>query len=124
MKYAIIQSSGKQYLVKEGETVTIDRVEKKEGETYLFEKVLLLRDGDSLKIGRPHLTGVRVKGKIEKQYKGEKLHVLKFKAKIRYRRKIGFRPSLTDIKIDKIVTSVAKTSPKKAKTAPRKKKKA
>lgn len=102
MKYAVVQSGGKQYIAKVGEIVTIDKIEKKVGDKFEFENILLIKNENTLEIGKPNLEAGRVTGTVLKQYKGEKLDVFKFKAKVRYRKKIGFRPLLTDIKIDKI----------------------
>ncbi|KKS98554.1 MAG: 50S ribosomal protein L21, large subunit ribosomal protein L21 [Candidatus Gottesmanbacteria bacterium GW2011_GWA2_43_14] len=111
MKYAVIESGGKQYKVAEGEIVTVDKLEHPQGKKFLFDKVLLFKDGQEVLVGNPYLAGLTVSGEVTKQYKGEKLHVSKFKAKVRYRRKIGFRPMLTDIKIENIGRDA---SPKKA----------
>ncbi len=67
-------------------------------------EVLLLVDGEKTKIGKPILKNVKVKLKVlEKEVKGKKLHVQTFKAKSRYRRKIGFRPIFTKLLVEKIL---------------------
>ena len=102
MKYAVIESGGKQYIASVGQVLTVDKIDKKEGENYDFAKVLLLRQDDKLLIGTPDLKGIKVSGKVLKQYKGDKIEIRKFKAKVHYRRKMGFRPLQTDIKIEGI----------------------
>lgn len=70
-----------------------------------FDNVLLLVDGDKVKIGEPQIKGARVAGKVLGQEKGRKLRVFKYKAKSRYRRTKGHRSQFTRVKIDKISTS-------------------
>jgi len=120
MKYAVVKSGGKQYVVSEGNTVTIDKVDGEVGKNYRFDEVMLLRNEEVVLIGTPFLENVQVTGKVEKQYQGKKLHVMKFKAKVNYRRKIGFRPQLTDISVEKI-SSEREAAKIKTKTKPVKK---
>ncbi|OGG06527.1 50S ribosomal protein L21 [Candidatus Gottesmanbacteria bacterium RIFCSPHIGHO2_02_FULL_40_24] len=120
MKYAVVKSGGKQYVVSEGNTVTIDKVDGEVGKNYRFDEVMLLRNEEVVLIGTPFLENVQVSGKVEKQYQGKKLHVMKFKAKVNYRRKIGFRPQLTDISVEKI-SSEREAAKIKTKTKPVKK---
>lgn len=112
MKYAVVASGGKQYVASVGKILTVDKIDLKVGDKFNFENILLLREDDSLLIGTPNVAGAQVSGTVIKQYQGEKLDVMKFKAKVRYRRKIGFRPQLTDIQVEKINTT-GKTSPGK-----------
>ncbi len=102
MKYAVISLSGKQYKVSEGDLVDFDKLPVKADETYMFKDVLLFVDEGKRKIGTPTLTDVTVSGKVIGNKKGEKIRVSKFKSKVRYRRVMGFRPSLTTIQIEKI----------------------
>ena len=105
MNYAVIEIGGKQYIASPGKVISVDKLEKKEGDRYLFEKILLIKEGDDISFGAPFIEGAKVAGKILKQYKGKKIDVMKFKGKVRYRRKIGFRPYLTDIEIVSIKKS-------------------
>lgn len=102
MKYAVFESGGKQHIASQGKIITLDKIDKSEGEKFQFDKVLLLRQDDSLTIGTPYIEGAKVIGKVAKQYQGKKLDVMKFKGKVRYRRKIGFRAQLTDIEVIEI----------------------
>lgn len=101
MKYAVLKSGGKQYKVKEGDTIIVDKVNSK-NEEVAFENVLLLVSDAGIKLGNPTISGLKVKGKIVEDFKGEKIRVAKFKSKVRYRRVIGFRPMLSKVKIEKI----------------------
>lgn len=102
MKFAVIETGGKQYLVKENDEIYIDRLDKKINEEMEFET---LAQGDlekeEIELGQPTLKS-KVKGKVIENLKGNKIRVARFKAKIRYRRVRGFRPYLSKVKIIKI----------------------
>ncbi len=99
MKYAVILSGGKQFLVKKDDVIQVDKVDGKENETIEFETLALFdTDSKDLELGKPYLKK-KVKGKIVKHLKGEKIRVARFKAKVRYRKIKGFRPELSEIKI-------------------------
>lgn|SRR3989338_6328122 len=115
MRYAISHVSGKQYILKSGETVTLDKIAQNAGDKYTFDKILLLHDDDRILVGTPYIQEAQVTGKIVKQYKGDKIHVYKFRAKIRYRRKMGYRSSLTDVLVEDIKLPKPATAKKPAK---------
>ena len=98
MKYAVIKFQGHQYKVSEGQELLVDKlVGKSEPE------VLLVADADKVTVGKPTLKDAKVKVKVVAgEEKGEKLHIFKFKAKSRYRRKTGFRPVYSRVLIEKI----------------------
>jgi len=102
MKSAIIQTGGKQYQVKEGQVLKVEKLDKKEGAAINFDKVLLYNDGKKTAIGQPFLKNVKVTAKVAKQAKAKKVLVVKFKSKVRYRRKRGHRQPYTQVKIEKI----------------------
>ena len=102
--YAVIKVGGKQYKVSEGETLEVDKLEKKEGEKIEFSEVLLLVEDDKVQVGQPTLFGAKVVASVLEQFKGEKIRVARFKAKVRYRRVKGFRPLKTRVKIEKITS--------------------
>ena len=102
MKYAVITTGSKQYKVSEGDVIEIDQLEVKPQDAYTFPQVLLFVDGDKKLIGTPLLSNVTVTGDIIENKKGKKIRVAKFKAKARYRKVMGFRPSLTQVKIGTI----------------------
>ncbi|MFZ2153227.1 MAG: 50S ribosomal protein L21 [Microgenomates group bacterium] len=102
MKYAVIAISGTQYLVKEDQVITVDNQNLEKDKKNKIEEVLLTVNDDQVKVGTPFVTGATVEYQVAENYKGEKVDVFKFKSKSRYRRSMGFRPQLTDIKITKI----------------------
>ena len=98
MKYAVISIKDNQYKVEEGEELLIDKIDKKE----LKPEVLLFVDDDDVQIGEPGLKKIKLELEHLGDEKGKKLHVRKFRAKSRYRRKIGFRPEYSKIKVKKL----------------------
>lgn len=95
MKYAIIEISGHQYKVTSGDCILLDHSEEKE----LKPNVLLLVNEKAVKVGKPHLSEAKVTLKKLGDKKGEKLHIRKYKAKSRYRRKIGFRHLYSEFEV-------------------------
>lgn len=114
MEYAILKTGGKQYKVSKGDTLEIDKVSGEENKSVFFEDVLLYVSDEDFKVGSPLVSGFKIKAKIMKQKKGDKITVRKFKAKARYRKTMGFRPMLTEVLIEDIVSEGKKTKAAKA----------
>ncbi|PIP14969.1 50S ribosomal protein L21 [Candidatus Roizmanbacteria bacterium CG22_combo_CG10-13_8_21_14_all_35_9] len=101
-RYGVVRTGGKQYLVKEGDLITVDRLETKEKDKIELETLARFDDeGKSVDLGTPDLTK-KVQAEVVSHLKGDKIRVARFKAKVRYRRVKGFRPQLTTLKIIKI----------------------
>ena len=100
--YAVIASGGKQYKVQEGEILKVEKLDGQVGSEVAFDQVLLLSDGEAVKIGQPTLADVAVRGHIIEQGREKKILVFKYKRRKRYRRKQGHRHSYTAVKIDRI----------------------
>jgi large subunit ribosomal protein L21 len=98
---AIIQTGGKQYLVSKGDKIQVEKLAGEPGEVIKFDQVLLTINGSGFELGKPLVSGATVEGKVLKQARSKKVHVLKYKAKSKYRRKIGHRQSYTEIEIVK-----------------------
>lgn len=103
--YAIISTGGKQYKISEGETIRIEKITGKVGEPVSFDRVLMLSDGKTAKVGEPTLADVTVTGRIVEQGKAKKIIVFKYKRRKRYRRKRGHRQQYTALKIDTILAA-------------------
>lgn len=112
MTFAVVRVCGKQYLVSEGTTITIDKPSE-------IKEVLLYSDDSGVRIGTPLVEGILVKSEVVSSGLGPKIRVAKFKAKSRYRRVMGFRAKQTILKITQI-GEVAKKTPVKKKTASKK----
>ena len=102
---AVIKTGGKQYIVKSGQKIKIEKLNKKEGAEVNFPNVLLLEKNKKVEIGTPFLKRVKVLGKILQQGKDKKKIVFKYKAKKRYKVKKGHRQFFTEVEITKIETS-------------------
>ena len=103
--FAVIKTGGKQYLVRPGDKIKIEKIEGKEGEEVVFDKILLLEKEGDLKIGQPDISGAKVKAKIIQQGKGEKIIVFKYRPKKRYKKKKGHRQPFTLVEISSIEVS-------------------
>ena len=90
--YAVIETGGKQYRVEEGMLLQHERIDgATPGEEIVFDKVLLVVGDDGVRVGTPYLDGVKVKGEIRHEGRGEKILVYKYKSKKGYRRSKGHR---------------------------------
>lgn len=101
--FAIIETGGKQYKVATDDILKVEKLAeaKAKGEV-VFDKVLLVADGEKVKVGTPYLEGATVTAKFEKEGRDKKIVVIKYKAKSRYRIKSGHRQPFTKVKISKI----------------------
>jgi large subunit ribosomal protein L21 len=100
--YAIIESGGKQRRVTPGALVALERIDGEAGSQVELSKVLLVADGDQVKLGNPYLQGASVVSEIVRQGRGPKITVFKFKRRKRYRRTQGHRQALTMVRIKEI----------------------
>ncbi len=102
--YAIVDSGGKQYKVKEGDILKVEKLAGEVGDNVSFDKILMFSDDENVNIGTPLLEDVAVNGHIVEQGKAKKIIVFKYKRRKRYRRKQGHRQQFTAVKIDSIKT--------------------
>lgn len=101
--HAIVETGGKQYRVKEGDTIYVEKLDLKENDTYDLSSVLAIFENESnIKFGSPYVEGAKVRVSCVAQVKGKKIVVFKYKPKKDYRRKNGHRQPYTKIRIDKI----------------------
>ena len=104
-KYAVVKIAGLQYRVAEGDEIDVNNLNQKKDAELAFEEILLLAEDDKIKIGQPFIKGAKIKAKVVDEFKGKKIRVATYKSKARFRKVKGFRPLLTKIKIEKIVSS-------------------
>jgi len=97
---AVIETGGKQYLVKEGDVLKVEKLEKQPGEAVEFD-ALLKAEGDNVEVGAPKLA-TKVTAEVIETGKGKKVQVVKYKSKSRYLKRYGHRQHFTAIKITKI----------------------
>ena len=99
--YAIVETGGKQVKVEVGEAIYVEKVEVAEGESYTFDKVLLV-SGDETKVGAPYVEGAKVEATVLKNARLKKIIVYKYKPKKGYHKKQGHRQYFTKVKIENI----------------------
>ena len=98
-KFAIIETGGKQYLIGDGETLSIEKLPVDEGGKVVFDKVLLTVDGDNINVGKPYLAGETIEADVLKQGRGRKLRIMRYHSKTRHRRRQGHRQPFTQVKV-------------------------
>ena len=97
--YAVIKTGGKQYRVEEGDTLRVEKIEAATGEAVDFDQVLLIADGDDVKVGQPLLDGAKVTAEVVEQARHKKIKVVKFRRRKHYRKQQGHRQWYTAVKI-------------------------
>lgn len=101
--YAVITTGGKQYLVREGQILKVEKLELAVGATFTLEPLLVSDDsGENVKVGAPLVAGAVVTVKVLEQGRADKISVIKYKPKVRYRRNVGHRQPFTAIQIETI----------------------
>ncbi len=103
--YAVIQTGGKQYRVKEGDILSIEKLTKDAGQTITFDSILAIEDGSKVQLGKPTIAGATVSVQVLDQYKDDKVIIFKKKRRHNYRRKRGHRQELTMVKVFDISAS-------------------
>lgn len=102
---AIIATGGKQYIVKEGMELKVEKLDLEEGKTIDFSAMLISdEEGNDVKVGTPEVAGAKVTATVLEQGRGKKINIIKYKPKVRYRRKNGHRQPFTNLQINKITT--------------------
>lgn len=101
--YAVISTGGKQYRVSEGSVLRIEKLEAAAGANVEFNQVLLVGQGDQIKIGAPFLDGGKVTATVQSHGKGEKKVIVKFRRRKHYLRQGTHRQTYTEVKVTGIV---------------------
>ncbi len=102
MDYAIFKTGGKQYRVKPGDVLDVEKLPLDVGSVAEFDQVLAVSDDGELNVGTPTVSGAKVVAEVQSQYKDRKIIVFKYKRKTRYRRKKGHRQNYTRLLIQDI----------------------
>ncbi|ADC63079.1 MULTISPECIES: 50S ribosomal protein L21 [Allochromatium] len=97
--YAVIQTGGKQYRVSEGDTVKIEKLTAEAGDSVDFEQVLMVADGDDVKVGKPYLAGGKVTATVESHGRAKKVKIIKFRRRKHHMKRQGHRQWFTAVKI-------------------------
>ncbi len=111
--YAVIKTGGKQYRVREGDTLRVEKLVAETGAKVQFDQVLMVGEGDQVTIGAPFLAGSQVSATVIAQGRADKIKIVKFKRRKNYLRRNGHRQAFTEVEITKIggVTKAAAAKP-------------
>ncbi len=102
-QFAVIKTGGKQFIVREGQELKVEKLELEAGSSVEFDAMLVSdSEATDVKIGAPLVSGAKVTAKVLDQARDKKVSVIKYKPKSRYRRNVGHRQPFTRIKIEKI----------------------
>lgn len=97
--YAVIVAGGKQHRVKEGETLKLEKIEAATEETITFDQVLMVSEGEDVKIGAPVVEGAKVTAEVVSQGRHKKVKIIKFKRRKHHMKRAGHRQWYTEVKI-------------------------
>ncbi len=97
--YAVIESGGKQHRVVEGEVLKLEKLEAATGEEVSFDKVLMVGEGESVKIGAPYVAGSKVTAEVVSQGRAKKVTILKFRRRKHHLKHQGHRQWFTEVRI-------------------------
>ncbi len=100
--YAVINTGGKQYRVKEGDVLDVEKLGVEQGGTVVFDRILLIEDEGKVLVGTPAVAGAAVKAEVVANFKGDKVLIFKKKRRKQYRRTKGHRQQLAKVRIVKI----------------------
>ncbi len=103
--YAVIVSGGKQYRVKEGQYLNLAKIEQETGSTVEFGQILLVGEGDAVKVGTPFVAGCTVVGVVEDHGRADKIRIIKMKRRKHHMKHIGHRQWYTKVRITAINTA-------------------
>ncbi len=97
--YAVIKSGGKQYRVQEGQTLKLEKLEVATGEAIQFDEVLMVAEGDDIKVGAPLVEGAKVSAEVVSHGRGDKVTIIKFRRRKHHMKRQGHRQWFTEVKI-------------------------
>ena len=97
--YAVIVSGGKQHRVKEGETLKLEKLEVETGGSVEFDRVLLVGNGDDIKVGAPVVDGAKVTAEVVSHGRHDKVQIIKFRRRKHHMKRQGHRQWFTEVKI-------------------------
>ena len=97
--YAVVKTGGKQYRVSAGEKLRIEQIAAEVGQEIVLDQVLLVADGEALKMGAPLVSGATVKARVLSHGRGDKVHIFKMRRRKHYRKSQGHRQNYTEIEI-------------------------
>jgi large subunit ribosomal protein L21 len=117
--YAVIKTGGKQYRVREGDTLRVEKLAEEAGAKIQFDQILMVGEGDNVTVGTPYISGSQVSATVVRQGRGDKIKVVKFKRRKNYLRQNGHRQSFTEVEITGIGGAGKAAAKSEAKSAPK-----
>jgi large subunit ribosomal protein L21 len=100
--YAVIKTGGKQYRVSEGDTLQVEKLDAAAGESVEFDQVLMVGEGEDVRIGTPYVEGSRVSARVTGKGRGSKIDIIKFRRRKHHMKHQGHRQAYTEIEITAI----------------------
>lgn len=100
--FAVIKTGGKQYKVKEGDLVKVEKLDAEEGKTIKISDILMVVDGEQTTVGTPKVKGASVSAKVNSHGRGPKVKIVKFRRRKHHRKQMGHRQAYTELSITKI----------------------
>lgn len=97
--YAVFKTGGKQYRASEGDVITVEKIEAEKGATVELDQVLMVGEGEDVKVGTPYLDGGKVSATVVEHGRHDKITVLKFKRRKHHRKQMGHRQYFTQLEI-------------------------
>ena len=97
--YAVIQTGGKQYRVVQGSTLKVEKIEADEGASVELDKVLMVADGDNVKVGAPYVDGGKVTATVKSHGRGKKVSIVKFRRRKHHMKRQGHRQAYTELEV-------------------------
>lgn len=97
--YAVIETGGKQYRVAEGDKLRVEKLDVETGASVDLDKVLMIADGDSIKLGKPFIDGTKVTAEVAGHGRGDKVKIIKFRRRKHHMKRQGHRQWFTELKI-------------------------
>jgi large subunit ribosomal protein L21 len=102
--YAVIRTGGKQYKVREGDVIRVEKLDAGEGDSVRFDDVLMVGEGEEAAVGGPVVAGASVEARVQAQGRGEKIRIIKKRRRKHYKKTQGHRQSYTELTITGIRT--------------------
>ncbi|MEL0082237.1 MAG: 50S ribosomal protein L21 [Gammaproteobacteria bacterium] len=103
--FAVIETGGKQYKVKSGLRLRVEKIDAEVGAGVDLDKVLMLVADDGVQVGKPYVEGARVSATVHEHGRGDKVRIIKFKRRKHYRKQMGHRQAYTELLIGEIVSA-------------------
>ena len=97
--YAVIKTGGKQYRVAQGDTLKVEKLEVGEGDSVEFDQVLMVGEGEDVKIGTPYVDGSTVTATVKAHGRGDKIEIIKFRRRKHHMKRAGHRQDYTEVEI-------------------------